>query len=409
MSRVVSVLLFALGNTLSLWCQTNVDTLLLQKQEIGSYKYITGSFALLSVGVEKEKVSGMKDSVRLIYFRLSNKRDDSTHRLYALLTKHPEGSLSIAFDCDFDDNFEEERPYEVSDSSGKLKIDCNIGLLLNLKFPFSDTVSYIEHVKWLPLTCTSLKVNDGDTVYAKYAGAIYPQELLIGKFVHLEKPWNLIVQNSMFELTINEWKHPRYLMLPSSDTNTRHINGIKYRDLGRATKIDSVVYTPTTLIYQPLSLVVNSVVNHNPMGVHVGFSIDPGHEYRTITGATLALTDARYPYTLLEFWGTWCGPCVALYPKFSSMLDRHATSLRYVGVALDKNPELVSEYIKAKPLISQQLFVKMQEGKGSIVDQFAVENFPTFVLIDQDGKIVFRETGTDGFEKLQQFLNEALK
>ena len=111
---------------------------------------------------------------------------------------------------------------------------------------------------------------------------------------------------------------------------------------------------------------------------------NPEFSGKTISGEEISLKDFRGKLVLVDFWGTWCGPCVAEIPaqkKIYAALKEHGFEI--VGIAMDDLETLKTFSTKTK--LPWQNIV---DGRGKLTDKFGVNAFPTTLLIDQEGKHV---------------------
>jgi thiol-disulfide isomerase/thioredoxin len=113
-------------------------------------------------------------------------------------------------------------------------------------------------------------------------------------------------------------------------------------------------------------------------------------------------------YLLLDFWGTWCAPCKKLTPQLKSLQQQYdKKGVQVVSIAYDNEEKPVLDYIKANELSWINIFQKNgPQTEESVVKQYKVMAYPTFILIDKLGKIIFRDEGAEGFANLQQFLEK---
>ena len=107
-----------------------------------------------------------------------------------------------------------------------------------------------------------------------------------------------------------------------------------------------------------------------------------GHEQR--------LQDYRGKWVLVNFWATWCPPCLEEIPDLIALHEAHKdTDLVVVGVALDSTRESVVEFVAKKKIGYPIVF-----GNYDMAEQVGeVEALPTSYLYDPTGKLVSYQQG----------------
>lgn len=152
-------------------------------------------------------------------------------------------------------------------------------------------------------------------------------------------------------------------------------------------------------------LILNEVQNASLVrGTEVGFYIDE-LLLRRIKDSVIAVPHpARF--ILFDFWGTWCAPCKALTPKIKDFNEKYKGKVELVSVAVDNNHLAVKEYIEKNAMVWNNIIEPMDQIQGNkrISDQLRIMSFPTFILIDEKGKIIFRNSGTNGYALLEKFV-----
>lgn len=109
-------------------------------------------------------------------------------------------------------------------------------------------------------------------------------------------------------------------------------------------------------------------------------------------------------YTLLEFWGTWCGACVGLTPKLKATNQKYSTILNMVSIAVDEDVLSVKKYIKKHNVNWKIGYISKYRSWGNpILKQLNIKYFPTFILIDSKGKII-QIADSDNFDDILKSL-----
>ncbi len=118
--------------------------------------------------------------------------------------------------------------------------------------------------------------------------------------------------------------------------------------------------------------------------------------YRDMSGQPFDLYALKGRYVLLDFWGSWCKPCISAIPELLNLHQKYKNSLSIVSIAYDEkgNLDQLNSIITANKMEWTHLFENMKDKDAySIVKRFKVTVFPTQILIAPDGKIIRRLEG----------------
>ena len=121
----------------------------------------------------------------------------------------------------------------------------------------------------------------------------------------------------------------------------------------------------------------------------------------SVDGSQIDLEKLRGKVVLLDFWATWCGPCVQEAPKVVATYNKlHDKGFEIIGISLDQNKESVSRFTKKLGMTWPQYF----DGDKQVSSRFGIEAIPTMWLIDKEGHIASVEARDDLSGKAEKLL-----
>ncbi|MDR3651662.1 MAG: TlpA disulfide reductase family protein [Paludibacter sp.] len=121
-----------------------------------------------------------------------------------------------------------------------------------------------------------------------------------------------------------------------------------------------------------------------------------------LNGDSIALSDmvGKTDYVLVDFWASWCGPCMHFLPELKSFYAKHCGNhFEILGVSLDDNKEAWTSTVATHQMTWKQVSdLKGWKCAGSRT--YAVNSIPNTVLIDKAGKIIGRNLSLTEIEKI---------
>jgi thiol-disulfide isomerase/thioredoxin len=127
-------------------------------------------------------------------------------------------------------------------------------------------------------------------------------------------------------------------------------------------------------------------------------------QFTSLDGRVINTTQMKGKVLLIDFWATWCGPCIRELPNVKKVYNEyHGKGLEIIGISLDKSKAALTDFVARNEMHWPQYF----DGKGwlnSISTQYGINAIPAMFLVDQKGILRDLSAGDDLEAKVKQML-----
>lgn len=120
----------------------------------------------------------------------------------------------------------------------------------------------------------------------------------------------------------------------------------------------------------------------------------PSISGRTITDEAFELSSYKGKYLLIDFWGSWCKPCLEEMPELIETSKKHQANLNLLGIACKDNKESLRKAVE-KHSISWPQLLEGPKREEKYAQRFGIRDYPTKILLDREGKVVKTYRGVD--------------
>jgi cytochrome c biogenesis protein CcmG, thiol:disulfide interchange protein DsbE len=115
-----------------------------------------------------------------------------------------------------------------------------------------------------------------------------------------------------------------------------------------------------------------------------------------INGKAVQLSDLNGKIVVLDFWATWCGPCIKAIPHINELNKKYADKgVVFIGVCAQKGAEKMAETVKKH----QIEYPVAADTNGKTVAAYKVTGFPDYYIIDRKGNLRWADFANKDVEK----------
>jgi thiol-disulfide isomerase/thioredoxin len=141
-------------------------------------------------------------------------------------------------------------------------------------------------------------------------------------------------------------------------------------------------------------------------GYNIGDSVCITDTFVLNRNESYNLNFPKQKLTLLHFWGTWCGPCVAELPMLNLFIGKYKSKLECINIACEENVNIkeLNNFYEKYPFLSNNITIQQPSPfaeNNTMVRKLKVSVFPTYMIIDKNGVIIYRTVNENDLKNIE--------
>jgi len=125
-------------------------------------------------------------------------------------------------------------------------------------------------------------------------------------------------------------------------------------------------------------------------------------------GKAFSFASFKGKYIYIDFWATWCGPCIKEIPSLIELeKEYHGKDIAFVSISFDKDADVPKwkNFIKKNTMGNIQLWANT-EGNKRLTKSWNISSIPRFVILDREGKVVDSNAPFPSSREIRPLLNK---
>jgi peroxiredoxin len=133
--------------------------------------------------------------------------------------------------------------------------------------------------------------------------------------------------------------------------------------------------------------------------------------FTAVDGRVVDLAQFKGKVVLIDFWASWCRPCIVSLPKVKQAYEKfHSSGFEIIGISCDDSRQALETFVNRNGMPWPQYFDGKRQAENKFTLEFGIIGVPHMLLIDKQGRLRFDNVSadaTDFEQKIESLLRES--
>ncbi len=120
----------------------------------------------------------------------------------------------------------------------------------------------------------------------------------------------------------------------------------------------------------------------------------PSFEVATLDDGIFKSTEIKDKVTIVNFWASWCNPCVTEYPSLLRLVQHYKGEVILLAISMDEDKKDIMSFLKAFGFDKDSVRI-LRDPTKKVSDIFGVQKLPESFLFGRDGKLIRKIVGIE--------------
>jgi len=143
------------------------------------------------------------------------------------------------------------------------------------------------------------------------------------------------------------------------------------------------------LLFASISITIAIAVS-TPVYAENNAKLAPDFSLPGVNNSQINLADYRGKVVLVDFWASWCTPCIRSFPWMDAMVEKYgAQGFEVIAINMDQESVLATKFLQRYP---NNLTIAF-DPQGAVAEQYEIMGLPNSFILNKQGEIVYKHIG----------------